>query len=82
MGLAFTGTHDDWFRAYELYPEAMDEPYTEASKMWHVTTMGPVYEYLRSWFESQPWSKRDWHTVKVAAMNKLDRTARDMSQYV
>lgn len=81
MGIAFTGEHEDWFRAYEKHADVMDLPFDEAYKMWFVTADVVVKEYLRPWWDTLDPKTRDWHEIREAAMKKLFTTMRERKRY-
>lgn len=82
MGLAFTGSHDDWFRAYEKNMELMDTEFDVAYKMWNVTADTAVQEYLRRWWDTLDPRTRDWHEIREKAMKKLATTFRERQRFI
>lgn len=81
MGIAFTGRHEDWFRAYELHSDIMDLPFNEAYKMWSVVANVVVREYLQRWWDTLDPRTRDWHEIREQAMKKLAMTYRERKRY-
>ena len=81
MGMAFTGEHEDWFRAYELHAELMDLEFEQAYKMWGIVADTVVREYLRKWWDTLDPRTRDWFDIREKAMKKLASTYRERQRY-
>lgn len=81
MGMAFTGEHEDWFRAYELHADLMDLEFNTAFKMWGIVADTAVREYLRSWWDTLNPRTRDWFEIREKAMQKLASTYRERQRY-
>lgn len=81
MGMAFTGEHDDWFRAYETHAEIMDMDFEQAYRMWSIVADGPVFAYLERWWNTLDPRQRNWHDIREAAMRKLRDVRRERERY-